>query len=146
MDRTGGLRFRHHRAESAGADGEELGSMVADGRADAPRGHPPADPTRLFQDDRPAACLGELRGGGQPTDPGADHDRIDSVAGGDAHWVTAAAGAGRGKSIPSGSFVEGTRLEAMSSPAPQPAIAPITSAEARTRASTWVFSGGNWER
>ena len=145
-DHTGGVGIGHRRPERARADGEELSAVVADSRTDASRRHPPANPARLLQDDRPAAGLGQLRGGGQPTDPGADHDRIDSVVGGAAHRVTAGAGAGRGKSIPSGSFVEGTLVEARSSPAPQPAIAPITSAAARTRVSTWVFSGGNWER
>ena len=144
--RTGGVGFLHRRPEGTGADGEELGAMVADRRTEAPRRHPAADPARLLQDDRSAAGLGQLRGGGEAADPGADHDRIDSVGSGDAHRVTAGAGAGWGKSSPRRSLVHGTLLEARSSPALQPPIAPITSAEARTRAWTWAFSGGNCER
>ena len=48
-----------------------------------------------------------------------------------------------GTSSPSGSLVQGMRLETSSSPAAQPAIMPTVSAMARTRGKTWAFSGGN---
>ena len=50
-----------------------------------------------------------------------------------------------GQSMPSGSLVQGMRVEASTSPAAQPAMMPAVSAIARTRGKTWAFSGGNCE-
>ena len=138
---TGRERLRDRGAKGPRSDREELGTMVADGVPDPARRHPTTDPARFFEQDRPAARLGELGGGSEPTDSGTDDDTINGVVH-DADGL----GAGCGKSEPSRSLVQGTRLDASSSPLPQPAIAPITSAEARTRAKTCAFSGGNCVR
>ena len=136
----------HEPLEAAPTDGEELRAVVAHRRADAARGHPPPHAPGLLEDDHPPTRPHELPGGAEPGDPGADDDHVGLRHGPRAgRAVDHVVPPPEGRSIRSGSVVQGSRGEASTSPAVHPAMSPAVSAIARTRGKTWAFSGGNCE-